>query len=549
MLNRSRAIFAVSLIILGLCGCAEPPAELSDGTLVPGGAGAIALDQGWSTQALEQSWYASFGSRLLPYDWLKALEQPDSEALFLHPDHLRELGLMAQLPTEHNPSGYPVGFGRDQDADGRAWVGLGCATCHTGELRHGEQVIRLAGGQSLLNYSGFTHQLEQALERTASDDAKFSRFAEALASMPTDRPALREEIRVQAQRLSHLRELNHSPVAYGHGRLDAFGQIFNAVAVDGLGIAENRHVPDAPVSFPVLWSAPHLDLVQWNGSAPNAGPGPLLQNVTTAIAVFGSVHITDASIGGYGSSVDFAKLGQIQEAYYQLRAPRWPEALLGPIVAAKRDRGRALYASHCQSCHQIADDGDRKRKLTAQLTRVDEVGTDPKMVQNFLHARVRTGILEGKKQAVLAGEPFGAEARAIDVVVHAAIGVTLRHPVAAIRDSLVSYHSVIKAAIDNNPDYYKARPLDGIWASAPYLHNGSVPNLAELLSPPDQRSARFHLGSHAFDPVRVGVQTNAQPGSTLFDTSLPGNSNAGHTYGTELANADRADLLEFLKAL
>ena len=105
MLNRSRAIFAVSLIILGLCGCAEPPAELSDGTLVPGGAGAIALDQGWSTQALEQSWYASFGSRLLPYDWLKALEQPDSEALFLHPDHLRELGLMAQLPTEHNPSG------------------------------------------------------------------------------------------------------------------------------------------------------------------------------------------------------------------------------------------------------------------------------------------------------------------------------------------------------------------------------------------------------------------------------------------------------------
>ncbi len=549
MYTRYRALFALSLTIIGLSGCTEQPAELSDGTPVPGGHGALALDQGWSTQTLERSWYASFGSRLVPYDWLAALEQPDSEQPFLQPDHLRQLGLMAQLPTEHNPGGYPVGFGRDVDTDGRAWVGLGCAACHTGELRYGEQVIRLAGGQSLLDYTHFTHRLEQALLQTAADEGKFSRFVAALTDQQGDTATLRNDIQAQAQRLSRLAELNASPVPYGHGRLDAFGQIFNAVSVDGLGIAENKHVPDAPVSYPVLWSAPHLDLVQWNGSAPNAGPGPLLQNVTTAIAVFGSVQITDATIGGYASSVDFSKLGEIQEEYYQLRAPRWPEWLLGPIDSAKRDRGSALYATHCQSCHQVADDSDSKRKLKAQLTKVDEVGTDPKMVQNFLGARVRTGILEGKKQAVLAGEPFGAEARAIDVVVHAAIGVTLRHPLAAIRDSLASYHSVIKAAIDDNPDYYKARPLDGIWASAPYLHNGSVPTLAELLSPPSQRSARFHLGSHAFDPTRVGLETTAQPGSSLFDTSLPGNSNAGHEYGTQLADADRADLLEYLKSL
>ena len=77
---------------------------------------------------------------------------------------------------------------------------------------------------------------------------------------------------------------------------------------------------------------------------------------------------------------------------------------------------------------------------------------------------------------------------------------------------------------------YKARPLDGIWATPPYLHNGSVPNLEELLSPVADRQAKFYLGSTRFDPTDVGFETDRIAGATLMDTSLPGNRNEGHEF-------------------
>ena len=129
------------------------------------------------------------------------------------------------------------------------------------------------------------------------------------------------------------------------------------------------------------------------------------------------------------------------------------------------------------------------------------------------------------------------------------IGATLRHPLAAVHDAAVSWHTVYKAGIAQHPDYYKARPLSGIWASAPYLHNGSVPSLVELLKPPPQRVARFHVGSREFDADNVGLSTEAVPGATELDTALPGNSNSGHAFGTTLSDQDKRDLLEYLKSL
>jgi hypothetical protein len=94
---------------------------------------------------------------------------------------------------------------------------------------------------------------------------------------------------------------------------------------------------------------------------------------------------------------------------------------------------------------------------------------------------------------------------------------------------------------------YKARPLNGVWATAPYLHNGSIPNLVELLKPAVQRTRMFHVGSHVYDPANVGFKDD--PNQPLFDTSLSGNSNAGHEYGTTLSVQERRDLLEYLKSL
>lgn len=94
---------------------------------------------------------------------------------------------------------------------------------------------------------------------------------------------------------------------------------------------------------------------------------------------------------------------------------------------------------------------------------------------------------------------------------------------------------------------YKARPLNGIWATAPFLHNGSVPNLAELLTAPDERRSFFFVGEREYDPVHVGLESDAGP--FRFDTTLPGNSNAGHAFGSRLSPPDKEALIEYLKSL
>jgi hypothetical protein len=98
---------------------------------------------------------------------------------------------------------------------------------------------------------------------------------------------------------------------------------------------------------------------------------------------------------------------------------------------------------------------------------------------------------------------------------------------------------------------YKAAPLTGIWATAPYLHNGSVPTLADLLKPASARPKSFSMNVGLYDESNVGIDVNAKS-RPVFDTSLWGNRNSGHEgvrYGTELSDSDKQDLLEYLKTL
>ena len=99
------------------------------------------------------------------------------------------------------------------------------------------------------------------------------------------------------------------------------------------------------------------------------------------------------------------------------------------------------------------------------------------------------------------------------------------------------------------PAKYSARTTKGSWSTPPYLHNGSVPTLYELLSPVEKRRPTFYLGSREYDVDKLGYVSDDK--TTLFDTSKPGNSNAGHEgkeYGTHLSEEERKDLLEFLKS-
>jgi len=106
---------------------------------------------------------------------------------------------------------------------------------------------------------------------------------------------------------------------------------------------------------------------------------------------------------------------------------------------------------------------------------------------------------------------------------------------------------------------YKARPLDGIWATPPFLHNGSVPTLFQLLSPVAERQKQFWVGSREYDPQHVGIRTERFDGGFLLDTAITGNSNRGHEFragcrgngviGRALAPHERWALVEYLKVL
>jgi hypothetical protein len=120
-------------------------------------------------------------------------------------------------------------------------------------------------------------------------------------------------------------------------------------------------------------------------------------------------------------------------------------------------------------------------------------------------------------------------------------------------------HGYRELPIPRPPDHvYKAAPREGVWATAPFIHNGSVPNLYEMLIPAAERTKKFYLGGD-FDPVKVGLDTTATSGTFLMDTTLLGNSNAGHSFqdgprgdgivGPLLTDDQRWALVEYLKSI
>jgi hypothetical protein len=85
-----------------------------------------------------------------------------------------------------------------------------------------------------------------------------------------------------------------------------------------------------------------------------------------------------------------------------------------------------------------------------------------------------------------------------------------------------------------------------VWARSPYLHNGSIRTMTELLIPPSDRAKTFHRGSQRFDRKVMGY---TDEGAYVFDTTTPGNSNLGHDYGTKLSPNEKQELIEYLKRL
>lgn len=519
----------------------------------------VYLEQGWGPAETLWYYYADQGSVLFPYDLLVSLEQVHAEAPFVAPQHMARFRFLAQHATPNNPDGLPIGLARHGDR-----VGLTCAACHTGQINYQGAAMRIDGAPASLDMIGFLHEVEAAVNATLADEAKLARFCEAVARRGGgDGQRARALLDETSAWLHSYNTANATHTPEGFGRMDAIGRIVNQV-IRFTSDPSNSLAPDAPASFPVLWDAPRHDYVQWVGFASNAGVGGLARNVGEVIGVFGRVEVTREEPGqkeraGYASTVDARALAAMEMSLYDLRSPAWPEDVLGPIDRALAARGAEIYQEGCVSCHAVLDRADPDRKVVAMVTAVDVVGTDPAEANLLADARIPTGVLEGATSRE--GKVYGAEEPALTVLGDLVVGVLTRQPDAAVRalayarahgldEAPKQGQHVAKSDEDPSADLraYKARPLNGVWASAPYLHNGSVPTLADLLRPPDQRPATFTTGLLEYDPVRVGFAAD-RVGPFLVDTSLPGGSNRGHLYGTTLSEPERAALLEYLKTL
>lgn len=519
------------------------------------------LDQGWGPAETLWFYHADQGSVLMPYDTLVHLEQTGSDKPFIHPEHMTRFRFLNQHRTPNNPDALPVGFARHQDQ-----VGLTCAACHTTQLNYRGTAIRLDGAPALADVSGFLREVQAALKATLADDAKLARFAAAVPGGGRDSASRERARKSLTQTLSWFESYNtanHSTTVEGFGRLDAVGRIINQ-AIRFSSDAKNSLEPNAPTSFPLLWDAPRHDYVQWTGFSPNAGAGSLGRNTGEVVGVFGRVEVRhyeteQEAKKGYPSTVESNELVAMEESLRKLKSPQWPEKLLPPIDRTLAARGESLYQAHCVSCHAGIDRDDPKRSVVAMLTGVDIVGTDDTTARNIAEARVPSGVLEGA--IAPNGTKYGVQMSALSLVADLATRTVSARPDAALKSianaRLNGQEKTAKQGqhtrnSDANPTAelmaYKARPLNGTWASSPYLHNGSVPTLYDLLLPPAERPKTFSVGRWEYDARKVGYVSDGQA-PFVFDTRVTGNSNRGHEYGVTLPDADRWALVEYLKTL
>jgi mono/diheme cytochrome c family protein len=543
-------------------GCAQMSPE------EPAGTNVHFLDQNWDAGQRDWFYHASQGTRIMPYKWFLALEQPvpgsAGRTQFADPAYLARFGFIADRRSDGNPDGLPVGFAWDDGSvDGSqsvTMVGLTCAACHTGQIDYNGASIRIDGGPAMTDLGAFQKQLGIAAFATYIQPFRFDRFARKVLEA-NDTPEARKQLH---QHLGQFIDAGKTeaeaakrqqlyPVAEGYGRLDALGRGGNFVFGTQLGDPRNFAVADGPVSYPGLWDASWFDWVQYNGAIRQ----PMGRNVAEAMGVRSAVKLSGPSEDLHKSTVRLDNIHEMEQllagpkAGEGLTSPRWPEDLLPKIDAGRQQRGKQLYAQMCSGCHDGGwSQPDRHGRQYRQIVMkpVDDIGTDPKAAMNFVQRKAYLNASDKTPVPAATGLKKVTDAVIERWLDDNAVPSNQRDDIKGYRDN--DWRAVAA---------YRARPLNGIWATAPYLHNGSVPNLYQMLVPADQRDTAFSVGSRQFDPKMVGFSTDGAADAFQFDTSIPGNSNRGHEFrnaplrngviGRELTENERWDLIEYLKSL
>ncbi len=551
-------------------------------------------EQNWTPEQWQWWYHISQGSSfeaVIPYKWFTSLEQP--KITLFRPEHpltdlefLAGFGFLPDEKNQYNPDALPVGFATTENYldplthQTNKVIGFTCAACHTGQVNYRGKGIRIEGGPSMVELDKFKKSVAFSLFLTNCLPWRFQRFADRVLgenSTSLERDGLKQQLKSLIAQASKVRSQVNSlyTTTEGFSRLDALTRIGNFVFGSEINPDNLREV-NAPVNFPHLWSAPWFDWVQYNGSVMQ----PMTRNAGEAMGVFARANLDADSPDVFESNVNVENIYQIESLlagssiFTGLTAPKWPEEILGTIDRDLATKGKRLYAQYCQSCHlppmnteafkderywtTLGDDQTREY-LKVTMKNLYAIGTDPQAAVNWYQRTVNLGDLARKYL-----EPKKFENDGI-VSAGTALPFVVEKTVEKKYDELQLTAEQREAYNGHRPNLaratlaYKARPLDGIWATAPFLHNGSVPNLYEMLVPASDRTPKFYLGSKEFEPQFVGFKTDKIPGGFLLDSTKAGNSNLGHEFrgegkgagvvGPQLSENERWALVEYLKTL
>jgi RoxA-like, cytochrome c-like len=524
-------------------------------------------------------YHLSEGGELYPVDWLQALDVESvasDGSVLVRPflDNIERYGLLSDAPNPGNPYGLPVGvsLGRAKTT-GMEMIGLNCSACHVGQIQYQSHAVRIDGLGNMSLVNQFLKDLAAETERTLTSPERLDRFWERIRTVRRDRRAEGKATDVAedeklARRLVHLFTKNRGlleaqvnalrnlptlsrsleiSTAEGYGRLDAFGigrdELYGAIGANSLPA-------DAPVSLPHIWGMEYTGWLQWGANTNSV----MERNIGQALGV-GALF--DART--YESTVRVDNLHQLEELAYKIRPPTWPSTF-PPVDTARADRGRPLFYQYCAGCHEtFQTDGPMR---TYQLFPLAEVGTDPMTAINYERQVMRADgsvlpfpsaaleLVTQVKQKAYQELNLDAKTRAQweqrEVRSGARWDPTFRAP---LLDSE-------KWEDTKGRRVYRAKTLVGIWATGPFLHNGSVPTLYDLLKPAAERPVTFPTGQREYDLIKLGLQTDTSK-YTLpegmapfqFDTRLRGNWNTGHEWSfyPSLTDDMRYALIEFLK--
>ncbi|NOU08496.1 MAG: hypothetical protein HOO98_00540 [Nitrospira sp.] len=512
----------------------------------------INLQQCWNKSDQIRFYTTNQGGQIAPYDLIKHLETPFSTDKFFARANFEKWRFLPLEKTDADQDSdvdkdiqdWPLGFVVSTVSSGKQawhgqWLGVTCAACHTAQIEHDTKKIRVDGAPTMASINQFLWDLRDALNATYEDGLKsgdkFTRYAKHFPG-ESNKILLERLGRVVAEQMMW-HERNNPPTHPGFARLDAVGQIFNQLIYMSGKEPVRGFKNNAPVSFPFIWDTAHHNQTQWNGVSPAI---PMVRNAVQGIGAFAK-YAPDASWLEEPSTIRLSNQRALQQLVSKLRSPAWPEDILGVIDYKKADLGEKVFERKCGSCHATQKRKDPLKYIRVEMTNVLEINTDSTMVANADHRRLRHK--DGTKDLV------AATAKPVfhDIV------FSLSHPgeaFAYVGEVLSAiWHWGLDLGKDEYGDRYKARPLDGIWATAPYLHNGSVPNLYQLLVPAARRP--FYVGSRQFDSKNVGFEAEDKSG-TWLDTSLPGNLNTGHddeTYDGALIDTEVWQLIEYMKTL